>query len=180
MPTRTPRWQPPRALAGLHVPEGLRSWLFEEGSLTRRLRAHCPKGFDIQVVSSAWGRALPDERRVLDLPAGRTVLVRQVYLRCGLRPLVYARTVIPPRSLHGANQRLARLGPTPLSAVLFGPGTTGRRRLEVARLGPEHVLYHLAGPSVAPGVLWARRSIFLPAGRPVLVTEVFLPALGGF
>ena len=113
----------------------------------------------------------------LGLTAGRAALVRQVYLVCRERCVVFARSVIPLASLKGPNRRLACLGERPLAAVLFGPVAAGRGVLEVARLTESHPLYALATRHVAPhpSVLWARRSLFYPARRPVLVTEVFFP-----
>lgn len=174
MRARTPRWQRRRQLVGLHVPEALRGWLFEQGSLTDRVRRFCPEGFVLELLRSTWDRPLPDERQALDLPAARNALVREVYLCCGPRPVVFARSVIPSRSLRGANQRLARLGARPLAAILFGPGTSGRRSLEVAALDRVHPLHAMATRGEPAGVLWARRSLFFPARKPILVTEVFL------
>jgi chorismate--pyruvate lyase len=176
---RTPRWQSRRQLVGLHIPLYLRPWLFEEGSLTRRLVGHCADRFTLELLSSRWARPLPDEHRALGLGSGRTALVRQVYLRCGALPLVFARSVVPPRSLHGGNQRLARLGARPLAAVLFSPVRVGRGPIEVAPLSRADRLHGLATRDRVAEVpaLWARRSLFFPAGRPVLVTEVFLPGL---
>jgi chorismate--pyruvate lyase len=180
MRTPAPRWQLRRQLVGIHVPVDLRDWLFATDSLTRRLRAHCGPHFALQLVSARWSRPLADERGALHLPGARTALVRQVYLLCDGRPLVFARSVIPPGTLKGGNQRLARLGARPLAGVLFGASRVPRGRLEIARLQYGHTLYALAtrGRGSPPPVLWARRSLFFPAHKPLLVTEVFFPELG--
>jgi len=179
MRTRTPRWQSLRQLVGLHIPLYLQPWLREEGSLTRRLVAHCHDRFSLELLGSSWGRPFADEHRALGLPSGRTALIREVYLRCGTRPVVFARSVFPPRSLHGGNQRLARLRTRPLTSVLFAPRRASRGSLEVASLTPSDALHVLATRGLVRGApaLWARRSLFFPAGKPVLVTEVFLPAM---
>jgi len=159
---------------------GLRSWLFEKGSLTRRLVADCGGRFSLRLVGSALGPPLPDERRALKLPVGRSALVRQVYLLCDGRPLIFARSVFPLRSLRGKNRRLTRLGSRPLAGLLFGHRPAGRDPLEVAALSPGHPLHALACQDLAPspmGTLWARRSVFYPARKPVLVTEVFFPEI---
>jgi chorismate--pyruvate lyase len=179
MLTRAPRWQPRRQLWGGRVPPPLRSWLLEDGSLTRRLRAICGSTFGLELLSSTWGRPLPDECRLLALPCGGRALVRQVRLLCSGRPVVYARSVIPGPSLVGTNRRLARLGRRPLAEVLFAPGAAGRGPLEIAELAPGHPLYTMAGGAGEGGSLWARRSLFFPARKALLVTEVFLPAVAG-
>ena len=180
MRARAPRWQSRRQAVGSPFPPGLPDWLFEEGSLTRRLVARCGQRFSLRLVSSSRGPALPDERRALALPLGCAALVRQVYLLCGDRPLVFARSVMPPGSLRGPNGRLARLGSRPLAVLLIGPVPAARGAIEVAPVGPGQALFEAAGRGLecAPAApLWARRSIFYPRGKPVLVTEVFLPGV---
>ena len=179
MRTGTPLWQARHQLIGDHMPSELRSWLFEPGSLTRRLRGLCPDHFSLTLLGSERARPLHDERRTLGLATGRSALIRQVYLRCRERYLVFARSVIPAASLRGANRRLAWLGERPLAGVLFGPVAAERGVLEVACLTVGHPLYTLATRQADshPPVLWARRSLFYPGRKPVLVTEVFFPEL---
>ena len=180
MRARAPRWQSRRQAVDSPLPSGLQDWLFEKGSLTRRLVERCGERFALRLLGSSRGPVLPDERRALALPSGCVALVRQVYLLCGNRPLVFARSVIPPGSLGGPNGRLARLGSRPLAVLLFGPVPAARGTIEVAPVGPGQALYEAAArglgcPPAAP--LWARRSLFYPRGKPVLVTEVFLPGV---
>lgn len=163
----------------LGPPAGLRRWLDEPGSLTRRLRRHCGERFRVRVLYEGWGRPWPDEARRLGIPFGRRVWVREVTLGELNRPWMHARSIIPARVLKGPLRRLRHLGVRPLGSVLFGRYPLRRGPIEVARLTPKDALHRLtvARVDIAGETLWARRSVFRIAGRGLLVTEVFLPAL---
>ncbi len=161
------------------IPRWLRGWLFDESSLTKRLRLRCPQAFAVRVVALQRERPLPDEAACLGMRAGEHGLVRQVYLQCGAESLVYARTVIPFPTLRGPVKRLAHLGNRPLGEVLFADKSMRRGPMQAARLLAGHAVYQLA-IEAAPGVpeeLWGRRSLFYLGGKPLLVSEIFLPAL---
>jgi chorismate--pyruvate lyase len=106
-------------------------------------------------------------------------LVRQVYLSCGAHPLVFARTVIPAATLRGGLRRYAHLGNRPLGALLFADRRVRRGGIEVAEITPQHALYGVITGGCADngGAVWGRRSVFTLAGFPLLVGEIFLPAL---
>ena len=54
-----------------------------------------------------------------------------------------------------------------------------RSRFEFARVDARHPLWRRARRLSSRGLppLWARRSLFTRGGRPLMLTEVFLPAL---
>ncbi|MEW5756743.1 MAG: chorismate lyase [Pseudomonadota bacterium] len=174
-----PRWSGKAALLSARIPRGLRGWLFDESSLTKRLRRRCPQSFRVRVMSQRRERPLPDEAACLGMRAGEHGLVRQVCLQCGLQPLVYARTVIPFPTLRGPVKRLAHLGSRPLGEVLFADKSMRRGPVQVARLLAAHAVYReaAAAGAGAPEELWGRRSLFYLGGKPLLVSEIFLPAL---
>jgi chorismate lyase len=176
-PARGAHWIPQDRLIRARVPVAVLSWLLEPGSLTDRLRRACGGGLRVRVVSQAWVRPHADEAFALGLRWGERALVRQVQLLCGGRPWVFARTVIPGDSLRGRHRRLARLGTRPLGAVLFADKSMRRGALELAALAPGVALYELAAACLAgrPSLLWGRRSVFRLGGRPLLVSEIFLP-----
>jgi chorismate--pyruvate lyase len=102
--------------------------------------------------------------------------LREVYLCCGAQRWVYARTVIPAGTLHGELQQLTRLGTRPLGEFIFADPTLERGDVQ---LGTVQDATSFAGPtdSVASlqGRLWGRRAVFRLQGKPLLVTEFFLP-----
>src|SRR3569832_2502884 len=106
-------------------------------------------------------------------PAERA-LIREVPLLCGVLLWVFVRTVMPVSSLRGRRRRLMHLGDKPLGAALFADPHLCRGALELARLRRGEVLYEQAGSRDAADV-WGRRSVFRLQGRPLLVSEIFLP-----
>ncbi len=107
---------------------------------------------------------------------GGTALLREVELLCGGVPWVFARTLIPVRSLQGPARRLTLLGERPLGEVLFADLSMQRGVTQVARLLPRHALFASATTHLQPvAEIWGRRTLFHLAGKPLLVNELFLP-----
>jgi chorismate--pyruvate lyase len=98
--------------------------------------------------------------------------VREVLLMSNDSPLVYARSILPLDTLRGRYRRLRRLGRTPLGKVLFSDPSMTRGDMQFAqfRLGREKG----AGGQLP---IWGRRSIFYLVGKPLLVSEIFLPRM---
>lgn len=155
-----------------------RPWLADHGSLTRRLKERCAK-FSVRPVRQELGRPLCDERGYLGLRRGEMALVREVYLLCGSTPVVFAHSALAARDLRGVWNSVSRQGARPLGEALFSDPRVARAPLEFRQLGRRHPLYRLACAALRqrPGRLWARRSLFTLRSRPLLVTEVFLPAV---
>ena len=106
-------------------------------------------------------------------------LVREVELLCGGVPWVFARTLIPARSLRGPVRRLTRLGTKPLGAVLFSDPKVERGRMQIAHLFPRHPLFSSAVARLeqVPQDIWGRRTLYYLDRRPLLVNELFLPPI---
>ncbi len=172
----TPAWRSARLMRRGQVPEAIAQWLFDEGSLTKRLRKTSNGDFRVELLGQQWARPLRCERRALGLEDRAVALIRQVRLWCNGRAVVYARTVLPRSTLVGRLRPLARLGGRPLGERLFRDRTMCRGVMEVAEITPEQGFY--AWPQGSGGQsLWGRRSVFTVSGRPLLVNEIFLPPL---
>lgn len=129
----------------------------------------------------ATGHARPhvDEIALLRLAAGKRAYVREVMLMCGDTPVVFAHSVLPLTGLRGGWNVVTRLGSRSLGEALFRNPRIVRQTLAYRRVRRGHPL-HRALAACLPGVprqLWARRSVFSLNGHPLLVTEVFLPAV---
>jgi chorismate--pyruvate lyase len=164
------------------VPEAAWSWITEPGSLTRRVQDGCGGVFELRLLRQGWGDALPSERQLLRADHHGRALIREVELLCDGAPRIFARTLLPARSLIGRTRELSRLGTRPLGAVLFADPSTRRGIVEFARLSPAHALFAVATAHAVgdrPAELWARRTVYRYAGRPLLVNEIFLPVLFG-
>lgn len=131
----------------------------------------------MQVLSQT--RAVPrlDEAQVLGMQVREMAVIRQVLLLCGRQPWIYARTVIPVKSLRGKLQRLTHLGTRPLGGVLFADPGMQRGRVELAKILPGQAVFSAATAHMSrqPAAIWGRRSVFRLSGKPLLVSEIFLP-----
>lgn len=133
----------------------------------------------MRVLRQGWIRPAYDEACALRLRLQSWAWMREVQLLCDNQPWVFARTLIPASTLRGRGRRLTRLGSRPLGEVLFADHSVRRGPVEVARIGPDQRLHHLAfaNCSEPPDAIWARRSLFWMNSRPLLVCEIFLPDL---
>ncbi len=158
----------------------LRQWLLDRGSLTRRIQIRCDS-FRLDVLSQCAATVHRDERAAIGLRARARCVVREVSLNCGRLPLVFAHSVAAPRTVRGAWRMLSGLGARPLGAALFADPRITRYPLRFCQLNRRHALHQRACGLLdeSPAVLWARRSLFVLCGSPLLVTEVFLPAILG-
>ncbi|BBL75773.1 chorismate--pyruvate lyase family protein [Methylomagnum ishizawai] len=175
--TRPPVWRPVRPGQSHHIPPGAESWLFEQGSLTLRLRALCGPEFRVRLLRQDWAQPYADEARALGIPQLRRAVVREVLLQCGGRPLVAARSVIPADTLRGAGHALARLGTRPLGEILFRDPRLERTHLELTALEPRLWRRELAATLGLAGKIRGRRSCYRIGPGRLLVAEFFLPAL---
>ena len=168
----------PRASHSL--PPELRRWLTETGSLTRRVQSTCTstQPFSLQVLARGFANAHRDEMPLLGLHD--RARFREILLKRGDTPLVFAHSVISHRDLRGAWAILDGIGGRSLGSILFHDHTVRRGALHFRRLDARHPLFRKALPwcgEECPGELWARRAVFERRGRPLIVTEVFLPAV---
>jgi len=161
------------------VPEQLRDWLLDAGSLTDRMKQACHGCFCVRVLDEGWQRPRLDEARILAMPPAARAWVRQVQLLCDGEARVFARTIIPLSTLSGAQRRLIHLGNRPLGAFLFADPGMQRGAVELAciRRGQAMFVEATGGLLHKPAFIWGRRSVFRVGGKPLLVAEVFLPGI---
>ena len=170
------QWYQRHQLISRQVPHNILSWLFDTASLTARLKRHCPNRFSVHVINQTMARPTPEEHKILSIPYGRSALMRQVCLYCNEIPMIYARTVIPLKTLSGAQRIYANLGSKPLGEMLFTDRTMHRDEVMVA----EFKLTELPlNEPVEDDTCWGRRSVFRVGSKPLLVSEYFLPGLFG-
>lgn len=184
---RIPHWVTADNAAILHMPDKTRAWLLDSASLTLRIKQYCQAcergGFSVKLLRQGMGIPSNDEVQRLKLKHRRYALIREVLLYCGTTPVIFARTVIPVKTLTGPQRQLGHLGNRPLGAFLFAQPALHRDAMEVALVSQGHQLYDSARNSLSAtgnkpknlDQVWARRSIFCLKHKPLLVAEVFLP-----
>lgn len=155
------------------------SWLLDASSLTQRLIVASGGRFKVEVISEQWIKPMLSERNLLGMRRGTIARVRHVRLLCNDKPCVFARTVIPYSTMHGPVRRLSMLGSKSLGAVLFSDKSMRRGEIEIASISKNDYLYTQAMQNIRQRVdhLCGRRSVFYLSGKPLLVNEIFLPAI---
>lgn len=169
------RWYSRRQLFSKRLSEAERSWLFDVSSLTARLIRYCSGDFKVELLSQEIRRPTVDEAEALSMANNRFALIRQVNLCCNNKAVVYARTVIPLSTLSGAERSYGNLGSRPLGAMLFADRSMQREEVRVTQLQVDDALYEKTNVQGDP--VWGRRSIFKVGGKPLLVSEYYLPTL---
>jgi len=174
-------WLP--AVHSLHLAPGQCDWLQEPRSLTARiLRAAGPRArFSLAVLYQGYARPQRDEAALIGVRPQQRVLVRDVVLKIDGVAVVYAHTVLAAGRTRHPWPWLDRIGQKPLGSILFTrpgirPGPHHYRRLDRRHALYQAAIRHCATESL-PLALPARRACFYLAGSPLLVSEVFLPAL---
>jgi chorismate lyase len=172
-----PHWLVSRLGVRTDLPiEALRSWLYDPGSLTSRLMELCAQNFRVEVQRCVWQPIEVNERLRLKIHRTPFAYIREVVLYCGSHPLVFARTVIPARTVQ-KHHYLLMLGNRPLGAALFADPSMHRGTIEVTCLTPSQRLFsdvcRFSTESTAE--IWGRRSLFKLGPDPLLVAEYFLP-----
>ncbi|QQD18245.1 chorismate lyase [Spongiibacter nanhainus] len=171
--TREPRWRSASQFVLDTPPPGVAGWLLDRGSLTAHLRRVSGGQFHVQVLRQRWGLPQLSERQLLGMGDREWGLIREVLLCCHGEPWVYARSVLPAKSLCGRLRRLRRLDNRPLGHLLFSEPSMERIPYQIARFGADQLPLQGLDSSAQ---MWGRRSCFLLQGRPIMVSEIFLPS----
>lgn len=174
-----PVWRNRGSLRRSSVPQEMKTWLFNDASLTARLVSNCEQTFRVEVLRQRYARVQRNEERLLDMPHRQRALLREVYLYCGAIRMVYARSIIPLSTLTGRQRQLAHLGQRPLGGFLFSCPSMKRGHVQLAEIYPGNPVYNRAMNNLqqTPEALWGRRSVFRLQNKPLIVAEIFLPGI---
>jgi chorismate--pyruvate lyase len=163
------------------APRQWQPWLSDTGSLTQKIEQAIGQKLEVLVLRDCRQSLDSDESRYFHFKV-KHCRIREVLLCANGVPLVMARSIIPTMSSSGSNHEVLRLGTKPLGAVLFAKTRMHSRKKplrEIARLDKQSTLWKkcLQLYPRLPSASWARRTLYKLKGRPLLVSEVFLPAL---
>ncbi|POF41057.1 chorismate--pyruvate lyase [Pseudomonas laurylsulfativorans] len=170
-PSMPPLWLPQSQLTPL-PDTSILDWLFDNGSLTRRLIHLTNDAFSVTPLFEGWQPLRADECAALDLAEGSEGWVREVYLRGHGEALVFARSVAARSALQGDGLHMDELGSRSLGELLFCDQAFQRRAIEVCHYPQAWLPDEVQAPE-----LWGRRSRFDRGALSVLVAEIFLPTL---
>jgi chorismate--pyruvate lyase len=169
-------WRP-LAECAARVPTLLMPWLAEPGLLTSRVRAQCGAPARLRLLRLDPAPLDPAVACRLGVDDAMCLL-REIEFTCGPRRWIFAQSVFPQSTLR-SHPWLRELGDRGLGESLSAVEDVRREPLEYSELRPGHPLARAALPESADAVsIWARRAVYRLGGSPILVQEVFLPALG--
>ena len=155
------------------APEVLHPWLAEPGLLTALVRRACGRDTAfrlLRVERSPLPATLAHRMGVADTGC----LVREIEFTCGDRRWVFAQSVFPDSTVR-QHPWLATLGNVALGESLLGQPEVSRQPLEYREIAAGEELAVAAGGLDQPA--WARRAVYRLSMAPIMVQEVFLPAL---
>lgn len=155
------------------APPSLHAWLAEPGLLTARVRRTCGDATVFRLLRLERAALAPGLARRMAVTDGHC-LVREIEFACGCARWIFAQSVFPDSTLR-LHPWLAELGNAALGESLLGRHDVSREPLEYRKLSSTEALALAAGG--IDGHAWARRAVYQLSGAPILVQEVFLPAL---
>lgn len=156
----------------------LKEWVCCDSSLTVRVK-ELGVSFSVDVLNQSEISLTKEQKSVLDTK-DKVALVREVVLKQGDTPLIYAQTIMPESTILGTEERLANLGNQSLGQILFQTKSATRGNIECTQVLQDSPLalfieQHLKQLINKP--VFIRRSLFSLNNKPLLVNECFLPAL---
>src|SRR5271155_4320923 len=177
-PIESIQWQPQERLGQLSMDPQLRPWLIGKVLLTLRLRQACGARFVLRLVDQ-WSGLLSASHKAALRTEDNAGLFRDVEICCGDYVWVFGQTIIPDSTLC-AHSWLAELGDAALGETLADLSGVERGPYEYAWLPASDPVTAraLRGAEIKPAGLWGRRSRVALRGAPLLMQELFLPAVG--
>ncbi|EFF0768713.1 chorismate lyase [Escherichia fergusonii] len=134
-------------------------WLLLEDSMTKRFEQQGKK-VSVTVIREGFVGQQDVALELSQLPQEPCYWLREILLCADGEPWLAGRTVVPESTLSGPELALQKLGKTPLGRYLFTSSTLSRDFIEIGR----------------DAELWGRRSRLRLSGKPLMLTELFLPA----
>jgi len=171
------QWHPAERLGQLPVDAQVRSWLIGKGLLTLRMKAVCGERYALRLVDQ-WTGLLNAAYQSALRATDNAGLFRDVEVCCADQVWVFEQTVMPDSTLC-AHPWLAELGDSALGETLADLSGVERSSYEYAWLPVEEPVTAraLRLAEVKPAGLWARRSRVSLRSAPLLIQELFLPAM---
>lgn len=134
-------------------------WLLLEDSMTKHFEQQGKK-VSVTVIREGFVGQQDVALELSQLPQEPRYWLREILLCADGEPWLAGRTVVPESTLSGPELALQKLGKTPLGRYLFTSSTLSRDFIEIGR----------------DAELWGRRSRLRLSGKPLMLTELFLPA----
>jgi chorismate--pyruvate lyase len=172
------QWLPAERLGQLTIDAQVRPWMIGKGLLTQRLKSACGGRFGLRLADQ-WSGLLSAAYQSALRSTDNAGLFRDVEISHAGSVWVFEQTVMPDSTLV-AHPWLAELGDGALGETLGDLSGVERSSYEYAWLPAEAAVTAraLRGAQVKPAGLWARRCRVSLRHAPLLIQELFFPAMG--
>lgn len=174
--TKSPVWRRFDNMPDWSRPHALNSWLNEQKSLTQRLRTTW-SNVNVTVLLENKQPPFIVESQYLHTPRHHYHLVREVMLHSNSKPLIFARTIIPPMSFKIAQGALTRLKTKPLGEVLFSTQSLKRQLIGITHIEPMLWSNNIQKRYPINMPVLGRCTCYYLDNKPIIVNEFFLPTL---
>ena len=139
--------------------EIIKSWLLEEGPITKRIKSN--EKFELELLRDDLGHVNKLDRSFLGHLNG-DMKIREVILYGNQNPRVYAQSIIPVETINQGLSKLGKLGTKPLGDILF----------EKKIFTKENTIF--AKFKDGKNIFWGRKTKYNVKNKPFSVMEVFL------
>ena len=152
-------WIPFEKMDGLLVNKNIKSWLVEKGPITKRIKSE--ESFQLNLLKDEISYVEDVEKEFLDV-ISNNIKVREVILMGNNIPRVYAKSLIPIRTIDEGFSKLGKLGTKPLGDILFEKEIFKKTDMVYAQFQNKDSIF------------WGRKTKYLVKNMPLSVMEVFL------
>ena len=143
----------------LLVNENIKSWLIEKGPITKRIKSE--ESFKLNLIKDEISAVNDSEKKFLE-ETSDNIKVREVILLGNNIPRVYAKSLIPIRTIENGFSRLGELGTKPLGDILFEKEIFEKTDVVYAQFQDKDSIF------------WGRKTKYIVKNMPLSVMEVFL------
>ena len=139
--------------------ENIKSWLIEQGPITKRIKSE--ESFKLNLIKDEISAVDDSEKKFLEESSDK-IKVREVILMGNNIPRVYAKSLIPIRTIENGFSRLGELGTKPLGDILFEKEIFEKTDVVYAQFQDKDSIF------------WGRKTKYIVKNMPLSVMEVFL------
>ena len=139
--------------------ENIKSWLIEKGPITKRIKSE--ESFKLNLIKDEISAVDDSEKKFLEESSDK-IKVREVILMGNNIPRVYAKSLIPIRTIENGFSRLGELGTKPLGDILFEKEIFKKTDVVYAQFQDKDSIF------------WGRKTKYIVKNMPLSVMEVFL------
>ena len=139
--------------------EIIKSWLLEEGPITKRIESN--EKFELKLLRDDLGNVNKLDRSFLGHLNG-DMKIREVILYGNQNPRVYAQSIIPVETINKGLSKLGKLGTKPLGDILFEKNIFKKENTVFAKFKDKK------------NIFWGRKTKYNVKNKPFSVMEVFL------